>query len=381
VLLKSVFGADQPFFADFNTLVDHLGPAVGPLIVAAVVAAALTPAAIVLSRRFGMMAVPDGVRHRHLRPTPLLGGAVLAAAFTVGVVVFHKLDLLVLSLIFIGVLTAVLFMADDRDALNPLAKFGLQLLVSLVAVILFGDVFRITYFFVPYVGQVQIGLFAVPLTLLWLLGMQNTVNLLDGVDGLAAGVVAIVALVLAVAAAGRGQPDVVLFSGALAGACLGFLLFNFYPARVFMGDSGAHFLGLTLGLLSVVGVAKVAVAFALVVPVLALAIPIVDTGWAIVRRRRRKVSIAHPDTRHIHHQLLDFGLTPLETCLLFYCGTGILGALALMLFGHRRILLAAVVLFSVAIFTVVGARLQGVRARWSVPGAGRLLSKRTAPSR
>src|SRR5205823_5087235 len=159
--------------------------------------------------------------------------------------------------------------------------------------------FRITYFFVPYVGQVQIGVFAVPLTLVWLLGMQNTINLLDGVDGLASGVVAIVALVLAVAAAGRGQPDVVLFSGALAGACLGFLLFNFHPARIFMGDSGSHFLGLTLGLL----------------------------------------------------------------------------------FGHRRILLAAVVLLLVAILTVVGDRLQRVRTRLPVPGAGRLLSERPAPSR
>jgi UDP-GlcNAc:undecaprenyl-phosphate GlcNAc-1-phosphate transferase len=277
--------------------------------------------------------------------------------------------------------TAAVFLLDDRQALPPLAKFGMQLLVSLVAIVVFGDLFRITYFYLPYVGEVQLGVLAAPLTLLWLLGMQNTINLLDGVDGLAAGVVAIVALVLAVAAAGRGQMDVVLFSGALAGACLGFLLFNFNPARIFMGDSGAHFLGLTLGLLSVLGVAKVAVAFALVVPVLALAIPIVDTALAIVRRRRRKVSIAHPDTRHIHHQLLDFGLTPLETCLLFYCGTGILGALALMLFGHRRILLAAVVLLLVAILTVVGDRLERTPLRLPVPGAGRLRPDRTAPSR
>ena len=381
MFLKSVFGADQPFFADFNTLVDHLGPAVGPLIVSAVVAAALTPAAIALSRRFGMLAIPDGVRHRHLRPTPLLGGSVLAAAFTVAVVVFHRLDVLVLSVIVVGALAAALFMIDDHSPLHPLAKFGMQLLVSLVAIVVFGDLFRITYLFVPYVGQVHLGVASVPLTLVWLLGMQNTVNLLDGVDGLAAGVVGIVALVLAVAAAGRGQPDVVLFAGALAGACLGFLLFNFHPARIFMGDSGAHFLGLMVGLLSVVGVAKVAVAFALLVPVLALAIPIADTALAIVRRRRRRVSIAHPDTRHIHHQLLDFGLTQLETCLLFYCGTGILGAVALMLFGHRRILLAAVVLLLVAILTVVGARLQHMRTRLRVPGAAWLLSDRTVPSR
>jgi UDP-GlcNAc:undecaprenyl-phosphate GlcNAc-1-phosphate transferase len=182
-----------------------------------------------------------------------------------------------------------------------------------------------------------------------------------------------VAAVLAIASAGRGQADVVLYSGALAGCCLGFLLFNFHPARIFMGDSGSHFLGLMLGLLSVLGVAKVATAFALAVPLLALAVPIVDTAWAIIRRRRRKVSITHADTRHIHHQLLDFGLSPVETCLLFYCATGILGAVALMLFGHRRILLVAIVLLVVALVTVLEGRLQKLTWRVPVPLIARFL--------
>src|SRR5437588_5335214 len=371
MLLAGVFGSDQPFFADLSALTEHLGPAVGPFIVAAVAATAVTPAAIALSRMTGLMALPDSVRHRHLRPTPLLGGIVLFAAFATGVVVFHKITPQIAGLIFLCGVTTLLFLADDKRPLSALAKFSLQALIALVAVFIFG--FQIGYFYLPVLGLVQIGLLGIPLTLAWLLGMQNTINLLDGVDGLAAGVVAIVALVLAVAAAGRGQPDVVLLSGALAGGCLGFLLFNFHPARIFMGDSGSHFLGLALGLLSVLGVAKVAVAFALLVPVLALAIPIGDTAWAIVRRRRRGISIAHPDTRHIHHQLLDFGLSPVQACILLYCATGILGALALMLFGHRRILLAAVVMLLVALFTVVGERLQ--RAAWSVrvPGFGRLL--------
>jgi UDP-GlcNAc:undecaprenyl-phosphate GlcNAc-1-phosphate transferase len=122
------------------------------------------------------------------------------------------------------------------------------------------------------------------------------------------------------------------------------------------------------------GVAKTAVAFALVVPALALAVPIGDTGWAIVRRRRRRVSIAHPDTRHIHHQLLDFGLSPLETCLLFYGATAILGTFGLMLFGHRRILLAAVVQLLVGLFTVLGDKLQQVGWRMPVPWLSRLLA-------
>ncbi len=204
--------------------------------------------------------------------------------------------------------------------------------------------------------------------------MQNTINLLDGVDGLAAGVVAIVAGILAAAAISKGNDEnVVILCAALAGACLGFLIFNFHPAKVFMGDSGSSFLGLALGLLSVIGVAKVAVGFALAVPLIALAVPIADTAWAIIRRRRAGLSVAHADTRHIHHQLLDFGLTQPQTCLLFYGATALLGSIGLMLLGHQRIWIVVIVLLLVGLSTVAGERLQDVTRRVPVPGFRRLL--------
>jgi UDP-GlcNAc:undecaprenyl-phosphate GlcNAc-1-phosphate transferase len=140
-----------------------------------------------------------------------------------------------------------------------------------------------------------------------------------------------------------------------------------------MGDSGSHFLGLALGLLSVIGVAKVAVGFALAVPLIALAVPIADTAWAIIRRRRAGVSIAHADSRHIHHQLLDFGLTQPQTCLVFYGATALLGSLGLMLLGHQRIWVVMVVLVAVGLSTVAGEKLQGVTRRVPVPGFRRLL--------
>jgi UDP-GlcNAc:undecaprenyl-phosphate GlcNAc-1-phosphate transferase len=208
---------------------------------------------------------------------------------------------------------------------------------------------------------------------LWLLGMENTVNFLDGVDGLAAGVVGIVALILLVAASTKGPQAMVLLTAALAGACGGFLVFNFSPARIFMGDSGSNFLGLLIGLMSVAGVAKVAAAFSLLIPVLALAVPIADTAWAIVRRRRQRVSIAHPDTRHIHHQLLDFGLTQAQTCVVFYCSAAILGSFGLMIYGHRRVLAVTIVLLLVVISTMFGELLQGSSLRLPVPGLRRLL--------
>jgi UDP-GlcNAc:undecaprenyl-phosphate GlcNAc-1-phosphate transferase len=170
------------------------------------------------------------------------------------------------------------------------------------------------------------------------------------------------------------QLEGVQLGGALAGCCAGFLLFNFYPARIFMGDSGAHFLGIALGMISILGVAKVAVAFALAAPVLALAVPIVDTGWAILRRRRQGSSVAAGDRLHLHHRLQSFGLDPRQTCYVFYAASALLGALALTLFGHGRIL--AVVLVATAILTSTVAADLLLHTGWRInaPWLRRLLA-------
>ena len=209
----------------------------------------------------------------------------------------------------------------------------------------------------------------------WLLGMQNTVNFLDGVDGLAAGVLCIVALILMLAAGELNQIDNVQLSGALAGTCAGFLLFNFHPARIFMGDSGAHFLGIALGMISILGVAKVAVAFALAAPVLALAVPIVDTGWAIVRRRIQKTPVGGGDRLHLHHRLQSFGLDARQTCYVFYAASALLGGLGLTLFGHGRILAVVVVASAALASTVAADLLQHAGLRIPAPFLRRLLAE------
>jgi UDP-GlcNAc:undecaprenyl-phosphate GlcNAc-1-phosphate transferase len=174
------------------------------------------------------------------------------------------------------------------------------------------------------------------------------------------------AVVQLVASAGR-QPEVVALAAALAGACAAFLVFNFNPARIFMGDSGAYWLGLALALLSVAGVAKVAIAAAIAVPVLAMGIPIADTALSIVRRRRNGQSFHQPDAKHIHHLLLQAGLTQRQTCILFYCASGILGAAGLTVFGHRKILAVVIVLMVVVLSTVLGERLRTSGPRLQVP--------------
>ena len=363
----------EEFFS--RAFLDHLAatlaPALGPFLIAAVAAAVLSPVAMLSARRLGMVAMPGG-RHIHLKPTPLLGGWALYIAFASAVIWKVGLaDWRVVGLVAVCGLATLLFTYDDRSGMPALVKLAVEAGLALAA--MFGFGLTIGYFGLPGGHLVELGLLAYPLTLLWLLGMQNTINLLDGVDGLAAGVVGIVAVVMAIAAISRGDEQQVLLSAALAGCCLGFLIFNFHPARIFMGDSGSQFLGLALGLLSIIGLAKVATGFALAVPLLALAVPIGDTALAIVRRRRAGVSIAHADTRHIHHQLLDFGMNQTQTCLIFYGATAILGAIGLMLYGHKRILVIVVVVLLVAVSTVLGERLQDVRRIIPVPGFRRLL--------
>ncbi len=342
----------------------NLLPGLGPALVAFAACAALTPLTIWAARRAGFLAHPTRERDIHTRPIAYGGGLAMYVAFAVACLVFARRQPSVPGLLLLGGATAVLFVVDDRWGIPALVKLGLQALIAVAAVTLFG--FEIRYLFLPLLQFPELGLFILPITVFWILGWQNTTNLLDGLDGLAAGVVGITAVVLLVASAGR-QPDVVALAAALAGVCGAFLLFNFHPARIFMGDSGAYFLGLTIALLSVIGVAKVAVAAAIVVPVLAMGVPIADTILSIVRRRRNGQAIAHPDAEHLHHLLLSQGLTQRQTCVLFYCASGILGAVGLTLFGHRKILAVVIVLMIVVVSTALGERLGASTRRVPVP--------------
>jgi len=379
--LAGVFTQTNPDdFFSINSLIairDHLLPAVWPLVFAFAITGILMPLTIVLSRRLGILAMP-GDRHPHSRPMPLLGGLAMFVGFAAATILFLPQlspgeQMGAVAVLVVSGVAAVVLVADDRWSLPPLVKFGLQLLISLIAVLGVGSAFQITFVSLPGIGIVRLGLLAVPVSLFWMLGMQNTVNLLDGVDGLAGGVVMIVAVTLVFAAAGTHEPDVVQLAGALAGACAGFLLFNFSPARSFMGDSGAHFLGTALGMISILGVAKVAVAFALAVPVIALAVPIADTAWAILRRRRSKTSVAEADLAHLHHRLQSFGLDARQTCYVFYAASALLGALGLTIFGHGRVLAVVVVVTVALVSTVVADLLQHTGWRMPAPFLRRLL--------
>ena len=330
-------------------------PALPPFLAAGAVCIAALPASIWLARRTGAVAEPDADRHIHSQPTPRLGGIAMFLGFAVAVAAFGSSIQYRWQVVAVCGAITIAMALDDIFDLSWKAKLtievGAGVLVAISGVL-------ITFIAVPGLGSTsvwQLGWLAAPITVAWITGMEVSVNFLDGADGVAAGVVAIVAAVLLLAAINRlqapgdVQSGVIVMSGAIMGCCLGFLVFNLPPARVFMGDSGSHFLGVALGMLTILGVSKIVVGLSLLVPLIALGLPITDTAYAIVRRKRAGRSPAEPDAGHLHHRLLARGMTPLETALTFYLATGILGCIALSIYGHRKILDAALALLVLAL--------------------------------
>jgi UDP-GlcNAc:undecaprenyl-phosphate GlcNAc-1-phosphate transferase len=351
VLAGASFFGDPTFWSTFSP--SRFGPAVWPFFVALVCTAIVVLPARWLAFRLGAVAKP-GERRIHRQPTARLGGLAMYFGFGLSAALFST-NRATLGLLLSAAVITTLMVFDDLNGVRPLVKLVFQIAASLLAIVVFG-------ISIKSIGTVNLAVAAsIPLTLLWFVGLENTVNFLDGVDGLAAGVVAIVAATLLLAAINRGETDIVILAGALIGACIGFLFFNWHPARVFMGDSGSNFLGFALAALSVLSVAKGAIVLALVVPLAALAIPILDTAWAIVRRRLRGRSIATPDTEHLHHRLLDFGLSPRETALVFYFGTAIFAAVGLAIYGHKKVLLGAILLLLLGIGIIVVRRFRRIR--------------------
>ncbi|PZN06464.1 MAG: undecaprenyl-phosphate alpha-N-acetylglucosaminyl 1-phosphate transferase, partial [Bacillota bacterium] len=202
-------------------------------------------------------------------------------------------------------------------------------LAAAVILVAFGT--RIDFVTNPLGGMIYVGWWGIPLTILWIVALTNSLNFIDGLDGLAAGIAAIACIPLLVIAQQRDATAVVLLTACLLGASLGFLPFNFNPARVFMGDTGAMFLGYMLAAIAVEGALKGATAIALSIPLLTLGLPVFDTACAVIRRGRHGRPIYQADAGHVHHRLLQLGLSHRQAVLVLYGVSGLLGAGALVL--------------------------------------------------
>jgi UDP-GlcNAc:undecaprenyl-phosphate GlcNAc-1-phosphate transferase len=319
--------------------------------VAAVVSAALAPLAAWLGRRWGVVDRPGG-RRAHRGDVSRLGGLAIFPAFVLAVgaaalvgeltVGYSAGDFARLKGLLIGGLGAFLFgLIDDRFDLPPAPQFAVQFALSLVAL---ATLLWLERFTLPYLGLVTLDAYSwgpwvyVPLTVFWVMGMMNTVNWLDGLDGLAGGVGAILCLVLAIHMIRVPQPSVALLPLALLGALVGFLPYNFAPARVFLGSAGAFFLGYALASLGLIAGGRVATAL------LVMGLPIVDAAWQIFDRVRRQRSPTSADRGHLHFRLYDLGLSQRVIVLIYWVFCAIFGAMALVIASRIYKLVALVVL-------------------------------------
>ena len=332
-------------------------------LVALGVALLLTPAVIAFARRTGALDKPDA-RKVHVRPIPRIGGIGIYAAFMVSILVqLTFVDLTpeyMMSLIGLmvgGTIIVAIGIIDDYCDLPAKVKLLGQIIAAAVVVIGF-DV-RIDVITDPLGDYIYLEFLAIPATIFWIVGLTNTVNLIDGLDGLAAGVSSIAALTIFLVAMEEGIPPVAMVTIALAGAAMGFLYYNFNPARIFMGDTGCMFLGFLLAGISVVGAVKSAATIALIVPILALGLPILDTTFAIVRRARNHRPIFKPDKGHLHHRLLAHGFSQKQAVLLMYVVSALFGLCALALTAVS-IQAAALIILLVAAAVFVGARKLGI---------------------
>ncbi len=312
----------------------------------------LTPLVIKLAFRIGAVDRPN-YRKVHGSIMPRIGGLAIFGAFLIGYAILRPTDEHAAGILVGALIIIVIGFLDDMLEITAKAKLVGQLAAAVV-VVAWGGLY-IESINLPFIGQFDFGYLSIPITIIWIIGITNAINLIDGLDGLAAGVSTIALITIAVMAMIMGNIFVVATAAILAASSLGFLLFNFHPAKIFMGDTGSLFLGFMISVLALLGFKNVAVV-SLIIPVIILGIPISDTFFAIVRRIRMKQPISAPDKSHLHHCLLRSGFSHRQTVLIIYA-LAILFGVAAVLFSQATvwgaILLIVVMLIAIELFVEV----------------------------
>ena len=312
-------------------------PVLVVMILSGVATVVLTPLAKRLALVLGAVDHPGGRQKIHERQIPRLGGVAIflsvILSLTVGYSIFPEGRWHLGSSVLLGLLLGsgcifLLGVYDDIRGANAPTKLTFQ--IAAAGLLYFSGV-HILAISTQFGWMVTLGVFSLPFTVLWLVGLTNGMNLLDGIDGLATGVAAIATLTILLVALGQGKTQVALLAAALLGSLLGFLRFNFHPAQIFLGDCGAMFVGFLLAAISVLGNQKSASAVAMGVPIIALGIPIFDTLLALIRRVLRGKHPFQGDRDHLHHRLLALGLSQPRVASVLYVASGFLAVMALLM--------------------------------------------------
>ncbi|RDW20580.1 glycosyltransferase family 4 protein [Oceanobacillus chungangensis] len=300
----------------------------------------------------------DHPNHRkiHKKVTPRLGGISIFLGSLLGILYLSPTSEH-LPAIFMGatviIITGIL---DDRFSLSPIVKLTGQIIAASLLVFSGIIIERIT---LPIIGIFDLGFFSVFITIIWIIGITNAINLIDGLDGLATGVSTIALISIFVMAIIDSQILVAFLTIVLVGANLGFLYHNFYPAKIYMGDTGSNFLGYMIAVVSMLGLFKNVAFFSFIIPIIVLAVPIFDTLYAIVRRAFNKENIMRADNKHVHYQLIESGYSHRKTVLILYAFSALFGMMAI-LFSEASTTTSLIITIIVLFLIQILAELAGV---------------------
>ena len=326
--------------------------------VALIVSYFMTPPVKGFAERVGAIDVPRDGRRVHDHPIPRMGGLAIFIGFVVAMILFVSFTTQVLGLMLGALIIAAMGAVDDIVNLRPWIKLSIQIIAALVAIrcgIMFTAVSNPN--FMSDIGTISVGSLAIPLTVLWIVGCTNAVNLIDGLDGLAVGVSAISSLTMMVVSIFVADPNTTFILAAVCGACVGFMPYNLNPAKIFMGDVGSQFLGFVLACVSIMGLFKLHTVITFLVPVLAMAIPLADTVFAFCRRILHGQSPFHADKGHFHHRLLAMGLNQKQAVAVLYGVSAVMGLVAVLLTGkdtlQRIICVVAAFVISLVVWLYV----------------------------
>ena len=343
-----------------------IGTIIAAFAVAAVLSYFFTPPVKNFAHKVGAIDVPKDARRMHKKPIPRLGGLAIYGGFLCSILIFGQLDETMLCVLLGAAIIVALGIFDDVLALGAKLKFVVQIVAAAIPVC---------------IGNLQIGLFtnlnplsdtpfvhlgilAVPVTIIWIVGITTAVNLIDGLDGLAVGVSSIAAITMLAVALLTGNMPIAITMAALAGACIGFMPYNLNPAKIFMGDTGSTFLGYMLATVSIMGLFKFYAVISFAVPFLILGLPIFDTANAIIRRVAAGRSPMSPDRGHVHHKLIDMGFNQKQAVAILYAISATLGLTAVVLTSSGEVK-AIVLLLAVLAAILVGAGIIYGAEHWS----------------
>ena len=343
-----------------------IGTIIAAFAVAAVLSYFFTPPVKNFAHKVGAIDVPKDARRMHKKPIPRLGGLAIYGGFLCSILIFGQLDETMLCVLLGAAIIVALGIFDDVLALGAKLKFVVQIVAAAIPVCI-GDL-QIGLFTnlnplsdTPFV---HLGILAVPVTIIWIVGITNAVNLIDGLDGLAVGVSSIAAITMLAVALLTGNMPIAITMAALVGACIGFMPYNLNPAKIFMGDTGSTFLGYMLATVSIMGLFKFYAVISFAVPFLILGLPIFDTANAIIRRVAAGRSPMSPDRGHVHHKLIDMGFNQKQAVAILYAISATLGLIAVVLTSSGEVK-AIVLLLAVLAAILVGACIIYGAEHWS----------------